>query len=59
LVVLFYTESLNKTRFFVYIKVHVAKKALIKEIGPVNRVHLTVLVSIEKIYLLGNYVTES
>ena len=29
------------------------KKALIEDIGPVNRVHLTVLVSIEKIYILG------
>ena len=33
--------------------VHGAKKALIKDIGPVNRVHLTVLVSIESVYILG------
>jgi len=39
-------DSLNKTRsIFFYIKVHEGKKALIKDIGPVNRVHLTVLVS--------------
>jgi len=38
-------DSLNKTRSLFYIKVHEAKKALIKDIGPVNRVHLTVLVS--------------
>ena len=46
-------DSLNKTRSLIYIKVHEAKQALIKDIGPVNRVHLTVLVSIEKIYILG------
>jgi len=44
LVVLFYMGSLNKTRSLFYIRVHEAKKALIKDIGPVNRVHLTVLV---------------
>ena len=36
-----------------YIKVHEGKEALIKDIGLVNRVRLTVLVSIEKIYILG------
>jgi len=50
---LFYIDSLNKTRSLFYIKVYEAKKALIKDIGSVNRVHLTVLVSIEKIYILG------
>jgi len=53
LIVLFYMDSLNKTRSLFYIKVHVATKALIKDIVPVNRVHLTVLVTIEKIYILG------
>jgi len=47
--VLFYTDSLIKTRSLFYIKVHEAKKASIKDIGPVNRVHLAVLVSIEQI----------
>ena len=42
--VLFYTDSLNKTRSLFYIKVHEVKKALIKDIGPVNKVHLAVLV---------------
>ena len=37
-------DSLNKTRSLFYIKVHESKKALSKDIGPVNRVHLTVLV---------------
>jgi len=37
-----------------YIKVHETKKALIKDIGPVNRVHLTVLVSVEIIYNGGS-----
>ena len=45
-------DSLNKTRILFYIKVHEAKKALIKDIGPVNRVHLTVPVSVENIYIL-------
>jgi len=45
-------DSLNKTRSLLYIKVHEAKKALIKDIGPVNRVHLTFLVSGENIYIL-------
>jgi len=40
-------DSLNKTRSLFYIKVREVEKALIKDIGPVNRVHLTVLVSIE------------
>jgi len=53
LIVLFYMDSLNKTRSLFYIKVHEAKKALIKDIGPVNRVHLTVLVSVASIYILG------
>ena len=53
--------SLNKIRTLFYIKVHEAMKALIKGIGPVNRVHWTVLVSIKKsIYLVyRNYVAES
>ena len=38
-IVIFYTDSLNKTRSLFYIKVHEATKALIKDIGPVNRVH--------------------
>jgi len=29
-------DSLNKTRSLFYIKVHEVKKALIKDIGPVN-----------------------
>ena len=45
-------DSLNRTRRIFYIKVHEAKKALIKDIGPVNRVYLTVLVSVENIYIL-------
>jgi len=36
-------DSLNKTINLFYIKVHEAKKALIKDIGPVNRVNLTFL----------------
>jgi len=36
-------DSLNRTSSLFYIKVHEAKKALIKNIGLVNRVHLTVL----------------
>jgi len=46
-------DSLNKTGSLFYIKVHEAKKTLIKDIGPVNRVYLTVLVSIENIYIFG------
>jgi len=46
-------DSLIKTRSLFYIKFHEAEKALIKDIGLVNRVHLTVLVRIEKIYILG------
>jgi len=42
LIVLFYMDSLNKTKSLFYIKVREPKKALIKDIGPVNRVHLTV-----------------
>ena len=42
-IVLFYMDSLNKTRSLFYIKVHEMMKALIKDIGLVNRVHLTVL----------------
>ena len=34
--VLSYMDSLNKTRSLFYIKVHEAKKALIKDIGPVS-----------------------
>jgi len=49
---LFYMDSLTKTRSLFYIKVHEAKKALIKDIGPVNRVHLTVLFSVENNYIL-------
>jgi len=51
-IVLSYTESLNKTRNLFYIKVHEAKKELIKDIGLVNGVHLTILVSAENIYVL-------
>ena len=43
MIVLFYMDSLNRTSSLFYIKVHEAKKALIKNIGLVNRVHLTVL----------------
>ena len=52
LIVLFYIDSLNKTRSLFYIKVHEAKKALIKDIGPINRAHLTDLVRVEYIYIL-------
>ena len=52
LMVLFYTDSLNKIRSLFYIKVHEAKKALIKNVSPVNRVRLTVLVSVENTYIL-------
>jgi len=45
-------DSLDKTRSLLYIKVHETKKALIKDIGPVNRAHLAVLVSVENIYIL-------
>jgi len=45
-------DSLNKTSLF-YIRVNEEKKALIKDIGLVNRVHLTILVSIENIFILG------
>ena len=41
LIVLFYIDSLNKTRNLFYNKVHEAKKTLIKDINPVNRAHLT------------------
>ena len=44
-------DGLDKTRSLCYIMVHEAKKALIQDIGPVNRVHLTVLVSDENIYI--------
>jgi len=38
-------DSLNKTRsLYFYIKVHEAKKALIKDIGPINIVHFMVFV---------------
>jgi len=47
-------DNLNKTRGLFYIKVHEGKKALMKDIGPVNRVHLAVLVSIENIYILAH-----
>jgi len=50
---LIYMDSLNKTRSLFYITVHEVKKTLIKDIGLVNRVHFTILVSIEKIYILG------
>ena len=43
-------DSLNKTRSLFYIKVHEAKNALIKDISPVNKVHLTVLVSVGNTY---------
>jgi len=42
-------DSSNTTRTSFYIKVHEAMKALVKDIVPVDRVHLTVLVSLEKI----------
>ena len=45
-------DSLNMIRSLFYIKVHEAKRALIKDIGPVNRVHLTFLVSVGNIYIL-------
>jgi len=45
-------DSLNKTRGLFYIKVHETKNALIKDISPVNRIRLTVLVSVEDIYIL-------
>jgi len=50
-------RSLNETRSLFYIKVHEAKKTLIKDIGPVNRVYLTVLVSVENIYLVYRVIT--
>ena len=46
-------DSLNTTRSLFYINVHEATKVWIKGIGLVNRVHLTVLVSIEKLYTLS------
>jgi len=46
-------DSLHKTRSLFYIKVHEAKKALIKDIGPVNRVLKT---SISPINMLLIYV---
>ena len=52
-IVLFYMDSLNKTKSLFYIKFHEMMKALIKDTGLVNRVHLTVLVSIENVYILG------
>jgi len=53
LIILFYMDSLNKTRSLFDIKVHESKKALFKKtIGPVNRVHLTVLISVESMYIL-------
>ena len=45
-------DSLNKTRSLFYIKVLKVMKALIKDIGPANRVYLTVLVSLANIYIL-------
>jgi len=45
-------DSLNKTRSLFHSKVHEVKKALIKDIGPVNGVHSTVLDSVENIYIL-------
>jgi len=57
---LFYMDSLNKTRSLFYIRVHEEKKALVEDIGPVNRVHLTVLVSFENISCVSrNYIAES
>ena len=47
-------DSLNKTKSDFYIQVHEVKKALIKDNGPEDRVHLTVLVSIEKNYIFVN-----
>ena len=51
-IVLFYMDSLNKTRSLFYIKVHEPKKALIEDISRVNRVHLAVLIRVENIYIL-------
>jgi len=45
-------DSWNKTKSLFYIKVHEAKKSLVKDISPVNRVHLTVLVSVKHFYIL-------
>jgi len=50
LIVLFYIGSVNKTRSLLYIKVHEEKKALIKDISRVNRLHLTVMFIVENIY---------
>jgi len=50
--ILFYMDSLNKTTGHLYIEVHEAKKALIEDISQVNRAHLTVMVSVENIYIL-------
>jgi len=50
-------DSLNKTRSLFYIRAHETKKALIKDIGPVNRVNLTVLVSIENTCLEYGVIT--
>jgi len=44
-------NSLNKTRSLLYIKFHEENNALIKNISRVHRVQLTVLVSVEKIYI--------
>jgi len=48
----FYMDSLNETRGLFYVNIHEAKKALIEDISQVNRAHLTVLVSVENIYIL-------
>ena len=45
-------DSLNETRGLFYVNIHEAKKALIEDISQVNRAHLTVLVSVENIYIL-------
>ena len=48
LIILFYMHSLSKTRSPFYITVHEAKDVLIRDISLVNRVQLTVLVSVVK-----------
>jgi len=46
-------DSLNKTRSLFYIEIHEAKDALLKDVCPINRVDLTVLVSVKNICILG------
>ena len=51
LIILSYMDSLNKIRNLFYITVHEEKNALIKDISWVNRIHLTILISVENIYI--------